>query len=65
MTREVTRMGQGFQQWMNQVDQVVQYQTGLSVHDLEDCAFRDWFDDGVKATTAARNAIRNACDGDR
>jgi len=60
VTREETRMGQGFQQWMQQVDQAVQGKVGLSVYDLEDCAFMDWFKDGVKATSAATRAIRNA-----
>ena len=53
-------MGQGFQQWMNQVDQKVQGKVGLSVHDLEDCPFMDWFEDGVKPGTAAGMAIKNA-----
>ena len=59
-TREETPVGQGFQQWMNQVDQKVQGKVGLSVHDLEDCPFMDWFEDGVKPGTAAGMAIKNA-----
>jgi hypothetical protein len=59
-TREETPVGQGFQQWMHQVDQTVQGKVGLSVHDLEDCPFMDWFKDGVKPASAATRAIRNA-----
>ena len=53
-------MGQTFQQWFQQVDQKVQGKVGLSVHDLEDCPFMDWFEDGVKPGTAATKAIKNA-----
>jgi hypothetical protein len=48
-----------FEEWMRAVDQAVQMKVGLSVHDLADAPFRDWYDDGVSTTTAARRAIRS------
>lgn len=49
-----------FKDWMNKVDASVGAKVGLSVYDLPDCAFRDWFEDGVRAGAAARSAIRAA-----
>ena len=49
-----------FQAWMKQVDRIVSERTGLSVHDLEDCCYRDWYDDKVSAKSAASRAIKNA-----
>lgn len=48
-----------FEEWMRRVDASVQRKVGLSVHDLADVAFRDWYDDGVTAAGAATRAIRN------
>lgn len=53
----------GFKAWMLAVDAAVEARVGLSVHDLEDVAFRDWFDDGVSAKSAAARAIRNSMGG--
>ena len=49
-----------FEMWLTEVDQVVEDRVGMSVHDLPDCPFRDWYDDGMKAATAAGKAIKNA-----
>ena len=51
-----------FDDWMAAVDQLVNERAGLSVHDLPDCPFRRWFDDGVSPSGAARQAIHNAHD---
>lgn len=47
-----------FEKWMKLVDLAVEDKTGLSVYDLPDCPFRDWFDSGKKASTAANKAIK-------
>ena len=43
---------------MKQVDREVEKRAGLSVHDLADCNFRDWYEDDVPPRTAAVRAIR-------
>jgi hypothetical protein len=47
-----------YEQWMKQVDREVETRAGLSVHDLADCNFRDWYEDDVPPRTAAVRAIR-------
>lgn len=49
-----------FAKWLRAVDTVCCLIAGVSVHDLPDCLFRDWFEDGVKPSTAARRALRDA-----
>jgi hypothetical protein len=49
-----------FDQWMDKVDRLVTAALGLSVHDLPDCCYRDWYDEGLTPRQAARRAIRNA-----
>jgi hypothetical protein len=47
-----------FAEWMRRVDEAVEAEVGLSVHDLEDASFADWFEDGVRPATAAKRALR-------
>ena len=47
-----------FMEWMREVDALVARRTGLSVHDLPDCCFADWYEDDMAPATAARRAIR-------
>ena len=49
-----------FEEWMRKVDIWVGVIAGLSVYDLDDCLFADWFEDGVPVRTAARRAIRES-----
>jgi hypothetical protein len=49
-----------FDAWMEAVDNAVQTSCGASVHDLPDCCYRDWFDDGLSPREAARLALENA-----
>lgn len=51
-----------FDSWLGAVDRIVNERTGVSVHDLPDMPFRDWFDDGVSAKQAAARAILSAND---
>jgi hypothetical protein len=49
-----------FDTWMKQVDRAVSAKTGVSVHDLPDCSFRDWYDQGVSASSAAARCVKAA-----
>ena len=50
-----------FDQWMQDVDQVVgAIAFGLSVHDLPDFNSRDLFESGATAQDAAEEALENA-----
>ncbi|MGH7539338.1 MAG: DUF5419 family protein [Gemmatimonadales bacterium] len=53
-----------FAQWMKAVDATVERIVGLSANDLADAPYRDWFDDDMDPTTAARRAVRAAGGGD-
>ena len=44
--------------WLANVDTWCWTLYGLSVHDLSDCPFYDWYDDNVKPKTAARRAAK-------
>lgn len=49
-----------FDRWMARVDLTVINETGLSIYDLPDAAYRDWFDSGVSATDAAIALLEDA-----
>lgn len=48
-----------FQQWMRAVDSEVYALAGVSVHDLADQTFRDWYDDEIEPSEAAEMALEN------
>ena len=48
-----------FQAWMAEVDRMVIVLSDVSAHDLPDCAFRDWFDDGMPPKEAAEMALED------
>jgi hypothetical protein len=52
------RVAASFAEWMREVDAAVWARAGLSVYDLEDVALADWYEDGVRAKTAAGRALR-------
>ena len=67
MSNRITSFGavtstESFKLWLANVDACCARICGLSIHDLPDCCFMDWFEDGVTPTSAARRAIRNAND---
>lgn len=53
-------MDEKFKTWMTAVNSFVVGAAGVEVEDLEDCAYRDWFDNGVKPKTAAKRALKAA-----
>ncbi len=48
-----------FQDWMKQVDKAISDKVGLTSSDLADICYRDLYDDGVSASSAARKAIKS------
>lgn len=54
----------GYDAWMREVDREVIARTGLSIHDLEDQPFRDWYRDEMSPREAAETAIEYAGGGD-
>jgi hypothetical protein len=48
-----------FGKWMRAVDVAVMRVIGLSIHDLADQPFRDWYEDGITPTQAARLALED------
>lgn len=55
MARKVT-----FEAWLAKVDAAIRAKTGLTLRDLDDCPYADWYEDGVSPATAAKRAIKNA-----
>ena len=49
-----------FEDWMREVDRIIQARIGLSYNDLPDCCYMDWYEDGVTPKGAAGRALRNA-----
>jgi hypothetical protein len=56
-------MKPSFEVWMRAVDAELDRLHGVSHLDLSDVPYRDWFDDGVRASTAARRAAKNSDEG--
>lgn len=48
-----------FREWMESVDRETQAIGGVSVHDLADQPFRDWYDDEMGEVEAAETALEN------
>jgi hypothetical protein len=55
-------MTKTFEEWMKVVDTICESKYGLSVDDLPDCCYKDWYDDDVKPSTAAARAIKGAAE---
>lgn len=49
-----------FDAWMSKVNAEVDKLSGMRADDLPDVAYRDWYDDGLAPSRAARRAIKNA-----
>lgn len=55
-------MRKTFEEWMKEVDAQLRKKVGLTHLDLPDCCYRDWYDDGVRPSTAANRAVKNSFD---
>ena len=53
-------MAKSFSEWFKDVDGHVYAKAGMSVHDLGDCPYHDWYESGMSAKSAASKAIKNA-----
>jgi hypothetical protein len=49
-----------FVEWMKKVNRVVVSVAGLSVRDLPDQPFREWFDEGMDAHEAAELTLEDS-----
>jgi len=49
-----------FEQWMEKVDRILEYNFGISYRDLPDIEYRLLFEDEVTAREAAVIALKNA-----
>lgn len=52
-------MSANFKTWMKKVEDLVERLVGVSVGDLPDCNYMDWFEDGLSPMRAAKRAIKN------
>ena len=41
-----------FEVWIGYLEKLIQSRTMLSMHDFQDCCYRDWYDDGVSVWSA-------------
>jgi len=48
-----------FKIWMQKVNAIVA-RHGVSVEDLPDCPYADWYEDGMSPAAGAMHALRNA-----
>lgn len=49
-----------FEEWLREVDREVIRRSSLSLYDLPDCCYRDWYDDGMSVRSAASKSLKNA-----
>jgi hypothetical protein len=47
-----------FEAWMKAVDAACYAKAGVSVYDLSDCPFADWYEAGMPPKAAANHALR-------
>ena len=50
------RTGLGYEVWMYQLDELCWSKFGVSINDLADCCYRDWYEDGLTPARAFRRA---------
>lgn len=47
-----------FGQWLDKVDELIKKALNVSLHDLPDFNYRDWYDTKVKPATAAKRVVK-------
>lgn len=47
-----------FEQWLEKVDAEVQTETGVSIYDLPDYDYQEWYDEGMTPKKAAKRVVR-------
>lgn len=58
-TEEVTLARKPFDQWMAELDRRCAARTGLSIRDLADQPFADWYEDGITPAQALRLTLES------
>ena len=51
-----------FEQWMQAIDSLISRYFGLSIYDLPDCTFKDWYEDRLRPIHAANLALAQVND---
>lgn len=51
-----------FDTWMEKADQCLLRNMGISIYDLPDKCYRDWFESGMSPGTAAYKALSDEAD---
>jgi hypothetical protein len=49
-----------FEAWEKEVNRWIEIRSGMSLDDLPDCCYYDWYEAGMNPKRAAKKAIRNA-----
>lgn len=52
-------MKKTFEQWKNEANKICEANYGMSLDDLEDCCYMDWYEDGVSPNAAVKRAIKH------
>ena len=52
-----------FEDWMKEVDKELVELCGLTHDVIDDSPYHDWYDQGMRAKTAAKKAFKNAYNG--
>ena len=50
----------GFEAWMARIDNLFWRFAGLSVHDMPDCQFMDWYEERIRPVYAVNHVLENA-----
>ena len=48
-----------FEDWMSRIDRFIGRALGLSIYDLPDCHYREWYERRMRPSRAAARAVRN------
>lgn len=49
-----------FEEWMSRIDRMLIRYRGISLYDLEDCPYRDWYEERIRPIYAANKALKRA-----
>lgn len=49
-----------FAEWIKEVDKILIRDSGLSSNEMDDSPYSIWYQEGMRPTTAAKKALKNA-----
>ena len=64
MSSTETRPRLNFEDWRRKADAICNAAHGLSLDDLADCPYYDWYEEGLSPAGAVKRAVRNEMSGD-